>query len=601
MHTRIIKALVDAKGKTVGGQVVPMPAGSYHEVSGFDLDYYLGHPDVFTVYAETSGPPVYADIDQLTGGITGISDGLRKWPLGFPLLPDRALRLAFVGDSITAGSNQTYPRTDYDCGYGLWDAMTMTNLTSAFIVKCWPGGECANTDTVSVVFDGTKYLTVAVAGEAAGTPVDVSAGGFFRLTSSTNGKGVVVQVRFRGAPVGTKTDTTTINSGTMTRSIHNATMNSWWYAGLARAGYSDATILNFGIGGDTAVDILSRISQVTNESPDVVFLHCGTNDISQISSVTAIIDYLVTRVPVLVVVPVLPRGKDGASSAMTVTQAKQQSAFWRATKNYALGKGNCIVYDAWSTVVDPAVASGTGLVNANCFNGTDFLHPNLYGTINAIGPDFYSKITSKLFSSLNQFTASGGDIYDATYNPLGNLMGTSGTFVGSGGAVGANPTPSGTLATGWTDSECVGGTFFTSVVYSQPARTDGYNGNTQRVVLANASGGSAGRQIRASPNLTGTLSAGTKARARISVRITNATLLNLFEASFKVGVYNFLFDSPGPQIGGTITDSGWMYFTSRPFIVPAGLGTCDWFIKVGCASTGGATIDLADAVVEAVS
>jgi len=69
MHTRIIKALVDTKGKTVGGQVVPMPAGSYHEVSGFDLDYYLGHPDVFTVYAETSGPPVYANTDKLTGGI----------------------------------------------------------------------------------------------------------------------------------------------------------------------------------------------------------------------------------------------------------------------------------------------------------------------------------------------------------------------------------------------------------------------------------------------------------------------------------------------------------------------------------------------------
>lgn len=75
MHTRIIKALVDAKGKTVGGQVVPMPAGSYHEVSGFDLDYYLAHPDVFTVYAEASGPPVYADIHPVTGGISLVVSG----------------------------------------------------------------------------------------------------------------------------------------------------------------------------------------------------------------------------------------------------------------------------------------------------------------------------------------------------------------------------------------------------------------------------------------------------------------------------------------------------------------------------------------------
>lgn len=49
MHVAIIKALVDTNGKDISGKTVPMPAGSYHQVSKLDLRYFQGHPDVFEV------------------------------------------------------------------------------------------------------------------------------------------------------------------------------------------------------------------------------------------------------------------------------------------------------------------------------------------------------------------------------------------------------------------------------------------------------------------------------------------------------------------------------------------------------------------------
>jgi len=139
MHTRIIKALVDTKGKTVGGQVVPMPAGSYHEVSGFDLDYYLGHPDVFTVYAETSGPPVYANTDKLTGGIR-LSSG------GVTIKRDRIASIGNVGTRILEGR------------MGTFDNSTVKTFRAIFEVA--PGF-----DAVRPIFaNGSTSVTYTVAG-----------------------------------------------------------------------------------------------------------------------------------------------------------------------------------------------------------------------------------------------------------------------------------------------------------------------------------------------------------------------------------------------------------------------------------------------------
>jgi len=549
---------------------------------------------------------VHAETNPVTGGISFYAGG-SLFQVGVPRLASRPTKIVFLGDSITAGSNQVYPRTDYDCGGGLWDAITSSmtnhNAVSTFIVQCWPDSACVSTDSVTVAWDGLKNMTVAVAGDSAGAAVDVTGGGFFHLVSATNNKGVCVQIRWANKPATAKSDTGT---ATGTRSLYNATLNCWWYAGLARAGFSDAKVLNMGIGGDTASDMLARVAQVVAESPDAVFLHCGTNDIAQTAETASLIDYLVARVPLVVIVPVLPRGKNGAASAMTATDAKKQAAFWRYTKNYALGKNNCVIYDAWSTVVDPSVASGTGLVNAACFS-TDFLHLSLYGSVAAIAPDFYTKVVSQLFQNMNQFTTSGGDIYDATYNPLGNLLGTAGAFIGTAGSIGTNTggnAPSGSLATGWTDIDSVLGGHFVDVTYSQPARSDGYNGVVQRVVLATATGGAAGRRIRLSPNLTSTLAAGTKARARIAIRLTNTTLLSVLQALFKAAgsasTYAYIVSQVTAQTAGTITDSGMMYFTSHPFIVPASLGTCDFFIYLACASGGSATIDICDASVEAI-
>ena len=88
---------------------------------------------------------------------------------------------------------------------------TTLNVSGTFVVVARGDAACATSDSVVIAFDGVKYMTVAIAGDGAGTAVDVTGGGIFHLSSGTNGKGINVALRWAAKPAGAASDTLTLS------------------------------------------------------------------------------------------------------------------------------------------------------------------------------------------------------------------------------------------------------------------------------------------------------------------------------------------------------------------------------------------------------
>lgn len=515
----------------------------------------------------------------------------------FQVFPSRKTKVAFVGDSITAsnGAACAYPRSDWDGSTEFYTAISTPNLTDAFVAQFVPDAECRNGDSLTLTWDGVSTFRVAVAGDSAGVPVDVTGGGFFHLTSGTNGKGAVIIIRWANRVAATS-DTGTVSSAISTSQY--AHMNSWWYAGLAKCGFENIHLMNFGVFGDTPSYTLDRIGQVIAESPDIAFLMVGINAPSETSEIRSLIDALCVAVPTVVVVPLLPVGNQ-------TTAAAQQAIAncWRETQIYARNKGNCIVYDLWRMLSLPNATYGTGCIDTTLYH-TDYLHLNLAAGI-VIGNDFNAQVLSKLMVNSRGMVASGSDTYNATVNPFGNLLGTVGGFSGTGGTLGASPTPTGSLGTNWTDSNNSSTYPFASVTYSKVARTDAA-GTWQRVVLSTATGGTATRRIKTTSFPSMTALVGKKVRFRVALRLTDATLINTLQGMLLLSTatayhFSYAFETGIAQAAGsTITDSGVLHFISPEIVVPSGISSAEVRFIFGCASTGSMTVDLGDVVVEPV-
>ena len=198
---------------------------------------------------------------------------------------------------------------------------------------------------------------------------------------------------------------------------------------------------NFGVSGETTANIRDRINAVLTFDPDLAIVLAGTNDIGtltaaqSISNLDTIYNALTGNRILIIAVLITPRG-----SITTAQQGKIQQIN-DYIRQQAITRSNFYV-------VDPALAYGDVTTGApkTTMSG-DSLHPNVYGAY-AIAKEIASVIDAIYpANSLIPFN-NPLDIYSATDNPRGNLLGTAGLTIGTGGSFSNGPT--GSLATGWT-------------------------------------------------------------------------------------------------------------------------------------------------------
>ena len=146
-----------------------------------------------------------------------------------------------------------------------------------------------------------------------------------------------------------------------------------------------------------------------------------------------------------------------------------------------------LVFDGASLLTTPTGTSGAGLIDANAFR-TDNIHVNMLGTIQSLAPKLLTDVIQKVFPIMRPAICSAANAYNATYNSAGNAIGAVGTFAGSAGTVNSGaPTLSatGTIGTGWTDTDQGSTATGATIVYSQAtARSDNLPGVFQRAVVA---------------------------------------------------------------------------------------------------------------------
>lgn len=201
--------------------------------------------------------------------------------------------------------------------------------------------------------------------------------------------------------------------------------------------FQSAPHLNFGVTGQITAQILARVGDVIEQSPDICIVMGGTNDVS--SGVTASAAYAnieaiwsaLTGAGILVVAgTVLPRS-DPSLSADESKVLQQLNGLIRLN---AAKFTDVYLWDAFIDLAD-TTSTVSGCVSAYF---SDLLHPNREGAY-WLGKSL-AAVFNKAFPQDGgpaYRCVSGGDLYDATYSPNGNLLanamlsGTSGTKVGA--------------------------------------------------------------------------------------------------------------------------------------------------------------------------
>lgn len=536
---------------------------------------------------------------------------------GIPGSRTYPLSIALAGDSITW--NQAFNSPIEYPGYerGLHTtALVVTNLNAAsssgFIPAAYANAFCATSDTVTLAFDGVKSMTVNVGGEGAGVPVDVTGGGYFHLVSAGGQKGALVQVRWdprAGTRPGAVSDTTSTALGNNKR--NNFNLGTYCATALARIGVSHYTIRNWGISGDTTTDLLNRLPQILATAPTIVLLMIGINDYTDVGApgrIRTIVSKCNAAGAHVWICTTFPPNAATTANASAYANLTRQILLMARSTAYSV-----TVFDGASLMLAPLVQTGNGILPAANYP-TGNIHPYWTGLANAATPMAAS--IGKLLPSLRPSLSSVMDVYDATYNPQGNLLGTSGQFLGTTGALnsgGVAPTATGELGTAWTEGGLTASTGAT-IVYTSPSsaspvpRADGLPGFVQRIVVNNSAGSGAIKRAAYRSAIAG-LSAGMRVRLHIAVRVTNATRMNTLDAYLQFNVSsgpysqifltemanNAIMDAAGV---GSIADTGMLYLSSDSFLVPDLYSSAIVQVNHGCAQGGSYTLDLDDVFVE---
>jgi lysophospholipase L1-like esterase len=277
-------------------------------------------------------------------------------------------------------------------------------------------------------------------------------------------------------------------------------------------GYTLTGTGNFGVAGDQTANMIFRAAQdVCPAKPDIVVASMGTNDINNnvpVATVEANIQAIVSTLQAcnirVVLEAIQPRTNGVSGWTLTMDKIRQRvNNFERSicqASRIANPAPSVVCVDVSKYWTNPADANGS--VQATMVS--DGVHPGPGGAM-ARALVIWEAISS--WATHGPFIPnSQSDIYDATNNPAGNLLGTAGLFLGTGGTATAPCT--GTVASSWTIDTNSTGTV-SCVGSIESARTDGKPGQRQ-VVTMSVTGGGANERFRLIYNLgTGNLTRGT--------------------------------------------------------------------------------------------
>lgn len=262
-----------------------------------------------------------------------------------------------------------------------------------------------------------------------------------------------------------------------------------WVCGLLKQRVRTRPDLNFGISGNTSTQLLARIDQVAACDADFVAVLIGTNDLGGTINEALFTNYQNNMMAIyralnaagkfVVFVPVLPRS--------LVDDATRQM-MWRFIRFVRsmqfMGLRNFIIADPSLEYVNPTSATA----DPRTGYAYDGLHPDVPGAY-AVGNVIASALTPFVPSVAGAEVASATDIYNATYNPTGNLL-TNGILDSTGGNLGSNG--AGAIAANWTYGFGSNGGNITSLVATGSKITLANGLPAQRTVLSGAYTGASG-------------------------------------------------------------------------------------------------------------
>lgn len=231
---------------------------------------------------------------------------------------------------------------------------------------------------------------------------------------------------------------------------HPYAPSSWLMPMLCQRARTDHS-LNFGVSGNTTTQLLARIDAVAACAADIVVVLIGTNDVNGAvtgstlatykSAVSAIWDRLTNAGKVVIAMPPLPRNlAAGSQNNRRILHAMRD---WTLRQAWS-GRRNFYVADAAIEYGDPLSATYAPRAGFDY----DGLHPQSRGAYE-IAKALY-RVLDRLLPPVPQALMSADDVYDATYNPGGNLL-TNGILDGTGGTLTTTKglASSGQMATAW--------------------------------------------------------------------------------------------------------------------------------------------------------
>lgn|GEM_PF-511742 len=259
------------------------------------------------------------------------------------------------------------------------------------------------------------------------------------------------------------------------------TTNKRWFRGL-----------NEGVSGQSSTDIIARLDRVIALKPVLVVLDIGTNDVGGGATFEALRDNTIAAVKRLtnegievLLLPILARATSvggawaaGAAGRKLAARVNAWRQDWARTQH---GVSTLDWNLAWQ---DPNSTEGEPLANYSS-DGTHFSVQGAFAVGKALARWFETA-----FPAASPRLVSRGDVFDATNNPLGNLIPnplfartTGGSF---GTATIAHPSPPGGATAGLADSwrvERSTGSAVTARTYVAPKLDDwGFaRGNNQAI------------------------------------------------------------------------------------------------------------------------
>ena len=252
------------------------------------------------------------------------------------------------------------------------------------------------------------------------------------LTGSSGGLGIITSVDASGGILAAAVVNPGVNgSGTQTFTINTAAgVNARVFPAQSAAG-------TFGMPGCRTEDIVKILPDIVASDNDIIFVHIGTNDLSQsigyttmIANLKTIYETIAASGKIVVAIPIMPRDSSLTTAAAYQLQYKVNRfirAFcWQETwanPNKVPGVLLCdpsrYLTDGTSTTGSPigAAAAAAGAVTV------DGLHPSMRGAqyIALTGLDTVQPLIGAL-PVIAARTASFNDGYDPVDNPGGNVL-----------------------------------------------------------------------------------------------------------------------------------------------------------------------------------